>query len=97
MVFRFKPFRKLVNGATPSLKFLTKTFLGVDIQSGEHCSIQDAQACMRLYTLVRQKWEADLSTLRKERKGKLIKGKEEKMKKLQSSKSQTVDELSESN
>ena len=39
MVFRFKPFRKLVNGATPSLKFLTKTFLGVDIQSGEHCSV----------------------------------------------------------
>jgi hypothetical protein len=43
--------------------------------------VQDAQAAMRLYTMVRQNWETDLSSSRKERKGKLLKGKSEKMKK----------------
>ena len=99
---RYKPFRKLVNGATPSLKLLTQTFLGIEIQSGEHSSVsfqffisslllpgifylfwqvQDAQAAMRLYTMVRQNWETDLSSSRKDRKGKLLKMKSEKMKK----------------
>ena len=43
--------------------------------------MQDAQAAMRLYTMVRQNWETDLSSSRKDRKGKLLKMKSEKMKK----------------
>jgi RNA exonuclease 4 len=39
ILFRYKPFKKLVNGATPSLKLLTQTFLGIEIQSGEHSSV----------------------------------------------------------
>ena len=29
-------------------------------QEGEHSSIQDAQAAMRLYTMFKKQWEADL-------------------------------------
>ena len=32
--------------------------LGVQVQTGEHSSIQDAQATVRLYTMVRTQWEA---------------------------------------
>ena len=30
------------------------------MQTGEHSSVQDAQATMRLYTLVRSEWEATI-------------------------------------
>jgi len=76
---KYKHFRALVDGATPSLKKLAHQFLGIQIQSGEHSSIQDAQAAMRLYTMFRQKWETDLSTRRKERRGKLTQGKQTKL------------------
>lgn len=54
---RYKGFRRLFGGAIPSLKKLTQKIMGVQIQSGEHNSIQDAQAAMRLYTLHRREWE----------------------------------------
>ncbi|XP_046650930.1 RNA exonuclease 4-like [Daphnia pulicaria] len=72
---RFKVFRSVVNGATPSLKRLAQQFLGIEIQTGEHSSIQDAQAALRLYTMFHQQWEADLVSRRSERKSKIIKGK----------------------
>lgn len=56
---RFKKFYSIGSG-TPSLKKLTSHFLKVDIQCGEHNSIQDAQAAMQLYMLYRKEWEADL-------------------------------------
>lgn len=57
---RYKPFRQLFDGRNPSLKKLTAKVLGVSVQEGEHNSIQDAQAAMRLYTMHKKQWEKDL-------------------------------------
>lgn len=54
---RFKPFKTMFRGHTPKLKMLTKRIVGVDIQSGEHDSVQDAQAVMRIYTVHHQEWD----------------------------------------
>ena len=37
----YKPFRKITNGRTPSLKKLTKVILGLDVQGGEHSSVRN--------------------------------------------------------
>ncbi|XP_033745453.1 RNA exonuclease 4-like [Pecten maximus] len=58
---KYKPFRKMFDGRTPSLKKLTEKVLNVTIQEGAHSSIQDAQATMRLYTMYKQKWEKELA------------------------------------
>lgn len=55
----YKPFRALFGGRTPSLKNLSARMLGVSVQQGEHSSVQDAQAAMRLYTMFRKDWEKD--------------------------------------
>uniref|UniRef100_A0A5K4EZK0 RNA exonuclease 4 n=1 Tax=Schistosoma mansoni TaxID=6183 RepID=A0A5K4EZK0_SCHMA len=55
---RYRPFRDLFNGRIPSLKALTQKVLGVNVQSGEHDSIEDARATMRLYTSVKRVWES---------------------------------------
>ncbi|NXM75545.1 REXO4 exonuclease, partial [Serilophus lunatus] len=55
---RYKPFKERVKSSKPSLKLLCETLLNVKVQTSEHCSIQDAQAAMRLYTLEKKKWEA---------------------------------------
>jgi RNA exonuclease 4 len=47
-------------GRTPSLKLLVRDFLEVGFQSGEHSSVQDAQATMRIYTMHKKKWEREL-------------------------------------
>ncbi|EKD18328.1 uncharacterized protein L3040_004717 [Drepanopeziza brunnea f. sp. 'multigermtubi'] len=46
---KFSGFRKYNNGRAPSLKKLAKELLGVDIQGGEHSSIEDARATMLLF------------------------------------------------
>jgi RNA exonuclease 4 len=46
---RFSGFRKYSAGKVPSLKKLAKEILGVDIQGGEHSSVEDARAGMLLY------------------------------------------------
>ncbi|KAI9745585.1 MAG: 3'-5' exonuclease [Claussenomyces sp. TS43310] len=46
---RFSGFRKYSAGRTPSLKALAKVILGVDIQGGQHSSIEDARATMLLF------------------------------------------------
>lgn len=55
---KFKPFRSLVKSARPSLKQLSEKILGLRVQQAEHCSVQDAQAAMRLYIMVKRKWES---------------------------------------
>ncbi|VDO53152.1 unnamed protein product, partial [Schistosoma margrebowiei] len=55
---RYRPFRDLFNGRIPSLKALTQKVLGVNVQSGEHDSVEDARATMRLYTSVKRVWES---------------------------------------
>ncbi|XP_061666447.1 RNA exonuclease 4 [Syngnathoides biaculeatus] len=57
---KYKPFKKTVETNRPSLKVLCKKILNVNVQQGEHSSVQDAQATMRLYTLVKKQWEADI-------------------------------------
>ncbi|KAI4122244.1 MAG: hypothetical protein LQ347_006575 [Umbilicaria vellea] len=46
---RYPAFRQLAGGKTPSLKKLAKEVLGVEIQSGEHSSVEDARATMLLF------------------------------------------------
>ncbi|XP_019396423.1 PREDICTED: RNA exonuclease 4 [Crocodylus porosus] len=55
---RYKPFKQKVKSGRPSLKLLCEKLLNVKVQTSEHCSIQDAQAAMRLYTLEKKQWEA---------------------------------------
>ncbi|XP_021006615.1 RNA exonuclease 4 [Mus caroli] len=55
---KFKPFRSRVKSGRPSLKRLSEKILGIRVQQAEHCSIQDAQAAMRLYIMVKREWES---------------------------------------
>ncbi|XP_047522985.1 RNA exonuclease 4-like [Pieris napi] len=61
---KYKPFRKITKGSTPSLKRLAKEILGIDIQHGEHSSVEDARATMQLYCTVGKTWEQALSEKR---------------------------------
>lgn len=56
---RHPGFRKLAMGKTPSLKRLAKEVLGVDIQGGEHSSVEDARACMLLFQREKDAFEAE--------------------------------------
>ncbi|XP_014234852.1 RNA exonuclease 4 isoform X1 [Trichogramma pretiosum] len=62
---RYKPFRKVTNGNTPSLKKLAAALLGISIQSGEHSSVEDARAAMQIYQMHKKEWEASLKKKRK--------------------------------
>merc|ERR1719435_1382 len=62
---KYKPFKAAFGGRTPSLKNLTARFLGVSVQTGEHSSVQDSQAAVRLYTMHRKEWEAAREARRK--------------------------------
>ena len=48
---------------TPSLKNLAETKLGLTIQAGEHSSVEDAGAALRLYLSERKEWEGSISTM----------------------------------
>jgi len=63
----YKPFRAAFSGKTPSLKNLSARMLGVSVQEGEHSSVQDAQATMRLYTMFKKDWERDITNQRSKR------------------------------
>jgi len=56
----YKPYREMFAGRTPSLKNLALRVLDLNIQEGEHNSIQDAQVAMKLYLHFRRQWEAEL-------------------------------------
>ncbi|KAG1958595.1 RNA exonuclease 4 [Pimephales promelas] len=61
---KYKPFRQKVKSGCPALRVLCKEILNVKVQQGEHSSVQDAQATMRLYTMVKKQWEAELKAAR---------------------------------
>ncbi|XP_056587199.1 RNA exonuclease 4 [Triplophysa dalaica] len=61
---KYKPFQERVKSGRPALRDLCKEILSVQVQKGEHSSVQDAQAAMRLYTLVKKQWEAELKARR---------------------------------
>ncbi|EXJ94435.1 hypothetical protein A1O1_02831 [Capronia coronata CBS 617.96] len=46
---RHPPYRKLAGGSSPRLKILASELLGLEIQEGEHSSVEDARACMLLF------------------------------------------------
>lgn len=55
-----KYFKYLFQGKVPSLKKLSETVLGLKIQKGEHDSVQDAQATMKLYVKERDRWNQEI-------------------------------------
>ncbi|SCV68010.1 BQ2448_131 [Microbotryum intermedium] len=54
---KYAPLQALARTKRPSLKTLSKLVLGVDIQSGEHSSIDDARATMAIYRSQKTAWE----------------------------------------
>lgn len=54
---RYKPFRALASGRSPSLKMLAARILGVKIQGSSHDSVDDARIAMLLYRAVKGQWE----------------------------------------
>ncbi|XP_006029845.1 RNA exonuclease 4 [Alligator sinensis] len=69
---RYKPFKQKVKSGRPSLKLLCEKLLNVKVQTSEHCSIQDAQAAMRLYTLEKKQWEAAIKEKTKPKKNETL-------------------------
>ncbi|KAH0545788.1 RNA exonuclease 4 [Cotesia glomerata] len=57
---RYNLFRRVSKGNTPSLKKLAAELLGIDIQTGEHNSVEDARIAMELYVLYKNRWESDI-------------------------------------
>ncbi|CCD23318.1 putative 3'-5' exonuclease NDAI_0B02830 [Naumovozyma dairenensis CBS 421] len=61
---RHLPYRqKYAKGKSPSLKKLTKEVLKLEIQTGEHSSVQDAQATMLLYKVSKKEFEHHHKTM----------------------------------
>lgn len=56
---RHPAYRALSAGRTPGLKKLAKEVLGVEIQGGEHSSIEDARATMLLFRKDKDAFEAE--------------------------------------
>lgn len=56
---RHPGFRQLAGGKTPGLKKLAREVLGVDIQGGEHSSIEDARATMLLFRREKEVFERE--------------------------------------
>ncbi|KAL9585754.1 MAG: hypothetical protein Q9212_001337 [Teloschistes hypoglaucus] len=52
-------YRKVAGGRTPGLKRLAKQVLDVDIQGGEHSSIEDARAAMSLFRREKEGFERE--------------------------------------
>ncbi|XP_076904720.1 uncharacterized protein LOC143560270 [Bidens hawaiensis] len=59
----YQPFLK--DGRSKALKNLAAEVLGVKIQNGEHCPIEDARAAMMLYVMKRWEWEKSVKDLAK--------------------------------
>ncbi|KAJ8602538.1 hypothetical protein CTAYLR_008343 [Chrysophaeum taylorii] len=67
---KYKPLmRKTVRGKhlPRKLRELAKQYLGLDIQGGEHSSVEDARAALLLYLKHRPSWEASIVERRKRR------------------------------
>lgn len=46
---RYPPYRAMAGGVSPRLKVLVSELLGLEIQGGEHSSVEDARATMMLF------------------------------------------------
>lgn len=58
---RHPAFRALAAGRTPGLKKLARQILGVQIQGGEHSSVEDARATMLLFRREKEGFESEHS------------------------------------
>ena len=56
---RYLGFRQYSAGRTPGLKKLAKEILGIDIQEGQHSSIEDARATMLLFRREKNGFESE--------------------------------------
>ncbi|KAL8997197.1 MAG: hypothetical protein Q9169_003463 [Polycauliona sp. 2 TL-2023] len=56
---RHPAYRQVAGGKTPGLKRLAKQFLEIDIQGGEHSSIEDARATMLLFRREKEGFERE--------------------------------------
>lgn len=56
---RHPPFRKFAGGGSPKLKILASELLGLEIQVGEHSSIEDARATMLLFRKDKEAFERE--------------------------------------
>ncbi|KAM0499795.1 hypothetical protein ACHAP8_005403 [Fusarium lateritium] len=56
---KFSGFKKYANGRKPSLRVLAQNLLGVEIQGGEHSSIEDARATMLLFRKHKPAFDVD--------------------------------------
>ncbi|XP_035728030.1 RNA exonuclease 4-like isoform X2 [Vespa mandarinia] len=61
---RYKPFKQITKANTPSLKRLALELLGIEIQVGEHNSVEDARVAMQLYMQYKAKWESEIYSKR---------------------------------
>lgn len=57
---QFPKFREIAGGKSPSLKKLIKHFIQVDIQIGQHSSVEDARATMLLFRLFKKEIEQSM-------------------------------------
>ncbi|CAN6633852.1 RNA exonuclease 4 [Trichomonascus vanleenenianus] len=62
-----RPFRKLCKGA-PGLKRLAEELLEMEIQTGEHSSVEDAQATMLLFRLNKSEFDKTVTTGKRKRR-----------------------------
>jgi RNA exonuclease 4 len=53
------PFRERSKGGTPSLKKLANDILGIEIQNGEHSSVEDARVAMLLFRKEKDSFESE--------------------------------------
>ena len=65
---KYKPFKTLSKGNTPSLKKLCREILKKSIQEGAHDSIEDARCALQLYRMHRTTWERSLKRFKKKSK-----------------------------
>lgn len=70
-------FRKISMGRAPALRKLAKERLGLEIQGGEHSSVEDARATMLLFKLEKDVFEKEVQqrygpAMRRERKAKEV-------------------------
>lgn len=56
---RIQKFRDMNGGRAPKLQFLAKEILGLEIQSGEHNSVEDARAAMMIYKAEKEVFESE--------------------------------------
>lgn len=56
----YKKCREYSEGRSPSLRLLTNCILNYDIQTGAHCSVEDAQATMAIYKKFARNWEKSM-------------------------------------